>query len=142
MELLVKRIAKKDKYTIGKLYVDGKYFCDTLEDKDRGLTSDMTEAQIKAKKVYGETAIPTGKYQVIVSYSANFKQNMPLLLNVKGYAGIRIHSGNTAADTYGCLLVGKNTVVGKVLNSRDTYRKLFPIIREACKKEKVYITIQ
>ena len=142
MTIALKRIAKKGTYTIGKLYIDSKYFCDTLEDKDRGLTQSMSESEIAKKKVYGETAIPSGKYEVVVTYSAKFKQYMPLLLNVKGFAGIRIHSGNTDKDSYGCILVGKNTVVGKVLSSRDTYRKLFPIIREACKKEKVYITIE
>jgi hypothetical protein len=118
MDILLKRIAKKSTYTIGKLYINGKYVCDTLEDKDRGLAQSMSEAEISKIKVYGETAIPAGKYEVIVSYSAKFKQYMPLLLNVKGFAGIRIHSGNTDKDSYGCILVGRNTVVGKVLNSR------------------------
>lgn len=142
MDILLKRIAKKSTYTIGKLYINGKYVCDTLEDKDRGLAQSMSEAEISKIKVYGETAIPAGKYEVIVSYSAKFKQYMPLLLNVKGFAGIRIHSGNTDKDSYGCILVGRNTVVGKVLNSRQTYKQVFSLIQNAAKKEKVYITIE
>lgn len=106
MEIKVKRIAKRDTYTIGKLYIDGVYECDTLEDKDRGLTKSMKLDEIKAKKIYGKTAIPTGTYQVVWSYSAKFKKPLPLLLNVPGYEGIRIHSGNTDADTYGCLILG------------------------------------
>lgn len=142
MNIILNRIAKKAKYTIGKLYINDQYFCDTLEDTDRGLTQSMTEQQIKSKKVYGETAIPTGTYKVIISYSNKFKKQMPLLLNVPGFAGIRIHSGNTEKDSLGCILVGKNKAVGKVLESRDTYNKLFSILQEADKKETIKITIK
>lgn len=142
MDITLNRIAKKAKYTIGKLYINNQYFCDTLEDTDRGLTQSMTEQQIKPKKVYGETAIPTGTYKVIISYSNKFKKQMPLLLNVPGFAGIRIHSGNTEKDSLGCILVGKNKAVGKVLESRDTYSKLFSILQEANKKETIKITIK
>lgn len=142
MELLLKRIAKKNDYTIGKLYINGIYFCDTLEDKDRGLTSNMSTEEITNKKVYGKTAIPTGKYTIIWNYSNKFNKMMPLLLNVPGYAGVRIHSGNTEKDTLGCILVGINSQVGKVLNSRATSSKLYNIISKACNKEKVTITIQ
>lgn len=142
MNIILNRIAKKAKYTIGKLYINDKYFCDTLEDTDRGLTQSMTEQQIGSKKVYGETAIPTGTYRIIISYSNKFKKQMPLLLNVPGFAGIRIHSGNTEKDSLGCILVGKNKSVGKVLESRDTYSKLFSILQEANKKETIKITIK
>ena len=142
MELTLKRIAKKDTYTIGKLYVDDEYFCDTLEDKDRELTSDMYLEDIKKVKVYGQTAIPTGRYQVVMNMSARFKKVMPLLLNVPGFDGIRIHSGNTAADTQGCILLGQNKVVGKVINSRIYTDKLYQIISADLKKETVYITIK
>lgn len=125
MKLLLRRIAKRDTYTIGKLYIDGKYFCDTLEDKDRNLTSEMDEEYIKQQKVYGRTAIPSGVYQVQVTYSPRFKKNMPLVKDVKGFSGIRIHSGNTDKDTEGCILVGKNTKVGMVTDSRKTYYALF-----------------
>lgn len=142
MNIILDRIAKKSKYTIGKLYINGEYFCDTIEDTDRGLTQTMTDAQIKSKKVYGQTAIPTGTYRVIISYSNKFKRQMPLLLNVPGFLGIRIHSGNTEKDTEGCLIVGKNKVVGKVIESKDTYNKLFSILCEANKKEAIKITIK
>lgn len=142
MNIILDRIAKKSKYTIGKIYIDGEYFCDTIEDTDRGLTQTMTDAQIKSKKVYGQTAIPTGTYKVIISYSNKFKRQMPLLLNVPGFLGIRIHSGNTEKDTEGCLIVGKNKVVGKVIESKDTYNKLFSMLCEANKKEAIKITIK
>lgn len=142
MNIILNRIAKKAKYTIGKLYINDQYFCDTLEDTDRGLTQSMTEQQIGSKKVYGETAIPTGTYRIIISYSNKFKKQMPLLLSVPGFAGIRIHSGNTEKDSLGCILVGKNKAVGKVLESRDTYSKLFSILQEANKKETIKITIK
>ena len=130
MRLTLKRIANKDNYCIGKLYINGKYFCDTLEDRDRGLDDSMTEEDIKAKKKYGETAIPTGIYTVLLTYSPKYKQVMPLINNVKGYSGIRIHSGNTAKDTLGCLLVGKNTKVGMVTDSRNTYNALFKRLQQ------------
>ena len=142
MNITLNRIAKKPKYTIGKLYINGEYFCDTIEDTDRGLIQTMTDAQVKSKKVYGQTAIPTGTYRVIISYSNKFKRQMPLLLNVPGFLGIRIHSGNTEKDTEGCLIVGKNKVVGKVIESKDTYNKLFSILCEANKKEAIKITIK
>ena len=129
MEILVKRIAKKETYTIGKMYIDGKYFCDTLEDKDRGLSQSMTEEEIRKRKVYGLTAIPTGAYKVIVNYSERFGKRMPLLLDVKGYAGVRIHSGNTPADTLGCILVGRNTAKGMVTESRMTFLRLMETLK-------------
>lgn len=125
MRLTLKRIANKKDYCIGKLYINGVYFCDTLEDVDRGLDDTMTEEEIKEKKVYGKTAIPTGIYTVLLTYSSKYKKVMPLINNVKGYSGIRIHSGNTAKDTLGCLLVGKNTQVGMVTDSRNTYNALY-----------------
>lgn len=94
MELLIKRLYKKDNYTIGKLYIDGVLFCDTLEDKDRSLSDDDAVSDIQMKKVYGETAIPTGMYSVVLSYSPKFKRILPEIQNVKGFSGIRIHSGN------------------------------------------------
>lgn len=133
MKLTLKRIALKDKYTIGHLYIDDKYFCDTVEDKVRDLS--------KEKKVYGETAIPYGTYEVKWTYSNKFKKYMPLLVNVPQFEGIRIHSGNTAADSLGCIIVGQNKEVGKVLNSRATVSKLYPIIEKGCKAGNVTIEI-
>ena len=140
MRLTVIRIANRPTYCIGKLYIDGKYFGDTLEDVDRGLDDAMDEQTIKKLKVKGETAIPTGIYQVLLTYSPKYKRIMPLINNVKGYSGIRIHSGNTDKDTEGCLLVGKNKEVGKVLESRITYNALFKRLQQA--KGKIIIDIQ
>ena len=129
MEIKLVRIAFKETYTIGKLYVDGKYVCDTIEDKDRGLDDSMSANEILKKKVNGQTAIPTGHYVINITYSPKYKRMMPLLLDVKGFSGIRIHSGNTAKDTEGCLIVGKNKKVGMVLESRDTYQRLFEMMQ-------------
>jgi len=140
MRLTVLRIANKPTYTIGKLYIDGCYYCDVLEDTDRGLDDDMEESEILKKKVKGQTAKPTGTYPVKITYSPKYKKNMPLIENVKGYSGIRIHSGNTHKDTEGCLLVGKNKEVGKVLESRKTYNALYKILSET--KERIIIDIR
>ena len=154
MDLCLKRIAKKNGYTIGKLYINNVYFCDTLEDSDRGLDSSMPISILKLKKLAHITAIPTGRYQVVMnvispklSRSNFYKQfgggRVPRLLNVPAYDGILIHCGNTAKDTDGCILVGKNTKVGMVLESKDTYAKLYPILESTAKKnEKIWITIK
>jgi hypothetical protein len=130
MRLTLKRIANRKDYCIGKLYINGKYFCDTLEDVDRGLDDSMTEDDIKQLKVKGQTAIPVGIYTVLLTYSPKYKKIMPLINNVKGYSGIRIHSGNSSKDTEGCLLVGKNTVVGRLTDSRNTYNALFKRLQQ------------
>ena len=143
MEILVKREYKKKDYTIGKMYINGEYFCDTLEDTDRGLTQIMTLSEIKEVKEYGNTAIPTGRYPIAYTYSARFKKHLPLLLNVPAFEGVRIHSGNTHKDTEGCILLGENKAVGKVLNSRKTMDEFLRILKpaiEAC--ENVWITIK
>ena len=142
MELILKRIARKEDYTIGHLIVDGKFFADTLEDTDRGLTQKMSLSTLLQKKIHSKTAIPTGRYQIVWTYSNHFGKSMPLLMNVPGYAGVRIHSGNSAKDTEGCILVGKNDKIGWISQSREYISKLYPIIEAACKKEKVYITIE
>lgn len=139
MRLTLIRIANRPTYCIGKLYIDGVYFCDVIEDVDRGLKDEMTEEEILKKKVKGETAIPTGIYPVTITYSPKYKKNMPLISNVKGYSGIRIHSGNTSKDTEGCLIVGKNKEVGKVLESRKTYNALFKRLVQT--KERIIIDI-
>lgn len=130
MRLTLKRIANRPTYCIGKLYINGKYFCDTLEDTDRGLNSSMSEEELREMKIKGETAIPVGIYKVILNYSPKYKKVMPLITNVPAYSGIRIHSGNSAKDTEGCLLVGKNTVVGRLTDSRNTYNALFKRLQQ------------
>lgn len=154
MELKLDRKYKKNTYSIGKLYVNGSYFCDTVEDKDRGLYQHMTDAQIKSKKVYAETAIPLGTYNITMnvispkfsqkSYYKNFcKGRMPRLLNVPGFDGILIHSGSTAKSSAGCIIVGKNTVVGGVTQSQYYFEKLYKLLDEANKKgEKITIKIE
>lgn len=143
MEIRVKRIARKDGYTIGQMSLNNEYFCDTLEDTDRGLKSTMSVDEILAKKRKGITAIPTGKYDVILTFSPRFKRVLPLLLNVKCYEGVRIHAGNTAEDTEGCLLVGENKERGKVINSRATLERLMSLLLECEKrKEKMSIIIE
>lgn len=143
MEIRVKRIARKDGYTIGKMYINGAYFCDTLEDTDRGLNSAMSVDEIISKKRKGITAIPTGEYDVILSFSPKFKRVLPLLLNVKGYEYIRVHHGNFPSSTDGCLLVGENKIKGQIINSRATLEKLMSLFFECeKKKEKVTITIE
>jgi hypothetical protein len=109
IKLKLERFFFGEKYTIGRLFVNGTYFCDTLEDRVRDLTNE--------KKVYGETAIPAGTYEVRVTWSPAFKRNLPLLLGVPHFEGLRIHRGNYAKDTLGCILVGENKVKGMVINS-------------------------
>ena len=140
MRITLYRIANRPAYCIGKLYIDGVYQCDTIEDTDRGLDDKMDEKDILKKKIKGETAIPTGVYPVYITWSSKYKKPMPLIDKVKGYSGIRIHSGNTSKDTEGCLIVGKNKEVGKVLESRKTYNALFKILTET--KERIIIDIQ
>lgn len=140
MRITLIRIANKPTYTIGKLYIDGVYFSDVLEDVDRGLDDSMSVDEILKKKIKGQTAIPTGTYPVKITYSPKYKKLMPLIENVKGYQGIRIHSGNTHKDTEGCLLVGRNKEVGKVLESRKTFNALYKILTDT--KEHIIIDIQ
>lgn len=154
MELTLRRIARRDTYTIGKLYVDGVYECDTIEDKDRGLTSEMSQAEILRKKVYGETAIPAGRYRVRMdqpspkyqqkakqeAYYKQFCDHMPRLENVKGYSGVLIHPGSTEKDTMGCLLVGENKVVGRVINSRHSFKVLYDKLMKA--EGEIWITVK
>lgn len=118
MKITVKRTFKGKEYTIGHMYLDGKYFCDTLEDVVR---PDGT-------KVYGQTAIPAGTYQCKLTYSPRFKKTLPHIMDVPNFEGVRIHSGNTAADTEGCVLVGENKVKGCVINSRTTMNKLMELL--------------
>nr|DAS39481.1 MAG TPA: Protein of unknown function (DUF2778) [Caudoviricetes sp.] len=141
MKITIKRIALRDKYTIGKLYIDGVYFCDTLEDAVRDLNKNGVFDNGE-QKVYGETAIPYGTYEVTWSYSPRFKRFTPRLLNVNSFSGVLIHAGNSAEHSHGCILVGENKAVGKVINSKATVDKLFPIIEKACKENKVTLTIE
>lgn len=152
MDLTLKRIALRDTYTIGRLYVNGQKFCDTLEDPVRDLNKNGWFDNGE-KKIAGNTAIPYGTYEVTLKVisprfaaSATYASiggKLPRLLNVPHFDGILIHIGNTPKDTEGCILVGENTIVGQVLNSKTTFFKLYPILKAASDKgEKIYITIE
>lgn len=153
LELLVVRSYRGPEYTIGHLYIDNQYFCDTLEDVDRGLNSAMSEEEILAIKIDGKTAIPTGTYEVTLGIrSAKFslpkyqKQYgfcnayLPRLIDVKGYSGVLIHIGNSPEHTDGCLLVGENKVKGQVINSTNTFKKLYKILNNTHKR--ILLTIK
>lgn len=136
MQIIVNRLYRRPNYTIGKLYIDGSYYCDTLEDVVRDIQPDG------AGKIYGKTAIPAGTYRVQMTYSPKFKRKLPLLMDVPHFTGVRIHAGNTAADTEGCVLVGRNRAVGMVLDSRKTENELTKKITAAIERgDDVYITL-
>lgn len=136
MKLRLVRFSNTDESTEGKLYIDGVFECHTLEDKDRKLEDG-------GDKVYGKTAIPRGTYEVIITYSNRFKRDMPLLVDVPGFTGIRIHSGNTSADTDGCILVGDqnskedDNFVGA---SKIAYNRLFKKLKETEEKITIEVT--
>lgn len=143
--IVLKRIYKGENYTIGHIYIDGEYICDSIEDKDRGLTDQMSEQDIMKVKVANETAIPTGTYQLtldVVSprfikklyYYSFCKGKLPRLLGVKGFNGILIHKGNTHKDSSGCIIVGYNKVKGKVTNSQEAFEKLYKRLEQSKNK--------
>lgn len=117
MKLRLERLWPKAEYTVGRLYIDGELFCNTLEDKvadvNRNGELDGTE-----RKVPGKTAIPYGTYKIFYGWSPRFGRNLPRLLNVTAFDGILIHPGNTPEDSAGCILVGRNTEVGRLTQSR------------------------
>lgn len=120
MKIDVKRFEFGDKYTIGKMSIDGIFFCYTLEDK------------VRDKKVDGNTAIPEGTYNVIIDKSIRFGKDMPHILNVPGFEGVRIHSGNTDSDTEGCVLVGLDWVKGNFISrSKEAFNAFLPKLKEA-----------
>ena len=148
MELILERIAKRKTYTIGRLYIreqvmdeyltgtENQYFCDTLEPTWR-------DYEHGAYKVKGRSAIPEGRYAVVISFSPKFKQWLPILLGVPKFEGIRIHAGNTSEDTEGCILVGKNKLVGQVVDSRIWLHRLKQKIVEAKDRgEPVWLTVK
>lgn len=128
MKLTLKRLYKKEDYTIGKLYINDQYICDTLEDTDRGLTQDMTLEEIKKTKIYGETAIPYGTYNCEITYSPKFKRDLPLIKDVKGFDGIRMHNGSFPESSLGCILCGENKIKGGLINSKQTLERLMKIL--------------
>lgn len=128
MKLLLKRIALKPTYTIGRLYLlkggAEVYLCDTIEDTVRDLKTEKD-------KVFGKTAIPKGTYKLTYSFSNRFKRFLPELIDVPFFKGVRMHAGNTEVDTEGCLLVGKNKTKGMVSDSRNTMNNIIsPLFKE------------
>lgn len=160
MELKLKRTARKEKYTIGHLYMkdrqNGQWvrIADTIEDKDRGLDQSMTEANIAKIKVKHQTAIPTGRYEIdMTTVSGTFVKKplykdfcggkVPRLKYVKGFSGILIHSGTDQDSSSGCIIVGENKVVGKVINSWATFKRVYSLMKAASNRgERITITIQ
>jgi hypothetical protein len=157
MELFLERKYKKDKYTIGDLYINGKWFSSTLEDKDRGLTSDMELSDIKSLKVYGETAIPAGNYTIDMNtispkfskyafYKMTCSGKLPRLQNVKGFEGILIHvaDGFKGAELLqGCVGVGYNTIKGGLTQGKKVFSDLYILMLQAkLKGEEIKITIK
>lgn len=152
MELKVSRDFKGQDYTIGKLYINGVYFCDTLEDTDRGLNQSQSLQEVQSKKVYGKTAIPAGRYTVDMNtvspkfsnktWATPYNGVVPRIMNVTGFDGVLIHPGNKPEDTLGCLLVGQNKVKGQVINSVNTYNELMNKMLSSSKAgEPVYLEI-
>lgn len=155
MELILKRIALRSEYTIGKLYVNGEYVADTIEDTVRDLDKDGKFANGEVK-IPGKTAIPYGRYEVTMkvrspkysnfakySWAKKYDGYLPRLLNVPHFDGVLIHVGNSALDSEACVLVGENKVVGKVINSVNTFRKLMDEYLVPAKKrnEKIFIEV-
>ncbi len=153
MELKNIRISKNEDYTVGRFYVNDSLFCDSLEDKDRGLVSSMSLAQINKIKVYGQTAIPTGRYEVRMTHSPKFasrswakptKGLVPELIDVPGFSGVRIHPFNTAEESLGCIGLGTNDKKGWISGSTRYYRLLVDkyIVPALKSGEKVYMVIK
>lgn len=143
MQLHLKRRFLADTYTIGTLFIDGKRFCDTLEDtvRDRNKDGDLDDSG--EGKVYGRTAIPYGTYDVVLNVSSRFGRELPRLLDVPHFEGILIHRGNTPEDTAGCILVGENRVKGQVINSTPYEINLVGRMKRAIAAgEKITITIE
>lgn len=153
MEIKVDRKWKKQDYTVGRLYIDDEFFCNTMEDTDRGLDDSMPDWMIRSKKIPTRTAVPSGRYKVtmnVVSHKFSQKQfykdfckgKVPRLLDVNGFEGILIHCGTTHVNSAGCILVGHNTIKGQLTESQETFKKLYAIMKKASDKgEEIFITI-
>lgn len=157
MEVLVYRKWPKDGYTIGRVFIDGELICNSLEDEDRGLSDAMEERTIRNRKIYGKTAIPRGRYTIDMdTVSPKFSKydfykevcdgKLPRIKNVKGFDGILIHvaDGPKGADLLeGCIGVGFNRKVGQLCDGKETFKKIYAMMKEAHNKgEAIYITIE
>ena len=153
MNLKLIRTRFEEEYTEGELYIDGKYFCKTLEDKDRGVSNNMSIEEIKSIKVYGKTAIPTGIFKINMNIkSPTFSKKayyrdfcdgfLPRLEKVNGFTGILIHRGKTHKNTLGCILVGKDVNNGVLSNTQEVFEELYGLLDKANKnKEEIWIDI-
>lgn len=143
MTIRIDRKWKKAEYTISRVYINGRYLgCNALEDTDRGLLQAMQIAEIQKRKIKGKTAIPRGYYDVKITWSEKYQRNMPLVVDVPGFSGIRLHSGNSAKDTEGCILFGKNDKVGWISDSRYWTDKIYRLIDTALAKgEKITLIV-
>lgn len=143
LKIVVERKYYKEEYTIGNMFIDGKWFCNTLEDKDRGLSQSLSLSQNKKLKVYGKTAIPKGVYDIEIYFWSKYRINVPLLKDVPAFTGILIHNGRDQNNTLGCILVGLNTIRGKLTDGKKYLTELTKIIKDAKSKgEKVIIEIK
>jgi hypothetical protein len=154
MELIIDRKWKKHSYTISNLYIDGKWFCNCLEDADRGLDNSMSEDMIITLKKPSITAIPRGTYEITLDVTSpkfsryNFYKEvcngkLPRLKNVKGFDGILIHCGSTDKNSSGCLLVGLNKIKGQLVNSKETFKQLYKLLQDGKDRgEKIVIKIK
>ena len=141
MKLRLERKYFKETYTIGNLYINGSFFSNTLEDKNRDVNKNG-KFDNGETKIYGETCIPFGTYKVILTMSPKFKRELPRLLNVPSFEGVLIHRGNTAKDSAGCILIGENKAVGKVLNSTPYEERLVKMMKNAISRgEEITIEI-
>lgn len=142
---------EKEKYTIGRLYINGEFICNTIEDTDRGLTQSMSEEEIKSKKIYGKTAIPSGRYKILMNVvSPKFSQKefymnvckgkVPRLEGIKGFSGVLIHSATTADNVEGCIGVGFNTEIGRLTSIKEAFEKVYSKLSSS--KEDIWITIE
>jgi hypothetical protein len=129
VELQVNRTRKSNIFTGGVMLINGRFFCYVCEDV------------VRNKKIAGVTAIPAGRYQVVITYSPRFRKNLPLLLNVPNFEGVRIHAGNTALDTEGCLLLGKKETSDGVGESRAAMTEFMPILSKALESGDVWLSI-
>ena len=138
MEIRVIRQARKGFPTMGQLFIDEEFFCYTLEDEDRGIVQGMSLKRVKELKKYGDTCIGYGKYKVILTNSVKFKRVLPLLMNVTGFEGIRIHRGNTKEHTLGCILVGYGIEDNTITHSRQCE---IDLVKKLIEAENIEITI-
>ena len=143
MEIKLIRKYYKAKYTIGRLYVNNRFFSDCLEPPSLHLTERCALGTILIAKYKGYRAIPTGRYRILITRSRRFGRWLPLLMNVKGFEGIRIHAGNKPEDTRGCILLGFNRRKGYVLDSTRCVLTLVKMMTEAIAKgEKVFVEVK